>query len=67
MNLEKMVIYCVFYMAVSLSRLHESNIFGARAAFSMDACQVFPWYVLAVIALTSGVTGVVLVRVCTGC
>lgn len=67
MNLEKMVIYCVFYLAISLSRLHESNIFGARTVFSTDACQIFCWYVLAVIALTSGVTGVVLVRVCAGC
>ena len=49
MNLEKMVIYCVFYMAVSLSRLHESNIFGARAAFSMDACHLFPQSVLVII------------------
>ena len=67
MNLGKIVIYCVFYMAVSLSSLHESNIFGARAVFSMDACQIFPRYVLAVIPLTGGVIGGVLIRVCTGC
>ena len=64
MNLEKMVIYCVFYMAVSLSRLHESNIFGARAAFSMDARHIFPQCVLAVIPLIGSVA---VTRACTGC
>lgn len=53
-------------MAVLLSSLHESNIFGARAVFSMDACQIFPRYVLAVIPLTGGVIGGMLIRVCTG-
>ena len=56
-----------FYVGVSLCSLHESNSFGARAVFSMDACHIFPQCVLAVIPLIGGVIGLVVTRAFTGC
>ena len=55
-----------FYVGESLCRLCESIIFGARAVFGMDACHNFPQSVLAIIALTGGVFGFVVIRACTG-
>ena len=58
-----MVLKGCFYVGYSL---HESNIFGVRALFSMDACHVFLQCVLAVIPLIECVT-VVVTRAYTGC
>ena len=55
------------YAGVSLCSLCESNIFGARAVFSMDACHVFLQCVLAIFPLVGGVIFVVVTRACTGC
>ena len=44
-----------FDVGVSLRRLCESNIFGARAVFGIDASHVFPQSVLSVIPLIGGV------------
>ena len=49
----------------TLDHLHGYNILGARAVFNMDACHLFPHYVLAVIPLIGGVTDVV-TRACVG-
>ena len=54
-------------MGASLCRLHESNIFGVRAVFSMDAYHIFLQCVLAVIPLIGGVISVVVTRAYTGC
>ena len=62
-----MVLKGSFYVGASLRSLHESNIFGVRAVFDMDACHVFPQCVLAVIPLIGGVIGVVVTRACTVC
>ena len=62
-----MVLKGCFYMVVSLCSLHESNIFGVRTVFGMDACHIFPQGVLAVIALIGGGIGVVVTTVCTRC
>ena len=51
---------------LSLCSLHGFSIFGARAVFSMDACCLFPQYMLAIIPLIGGVTGVVVTTACTG-
>ena len=70
MNLGETVIYCgkgCFYVGLSLCSLHESNIFGVRAIFSMDAFHSFPQCVLAVIPLIGGVTGIVVTTACTRC
>ena len=61
-----MVLKCCFYVGASLCRLCESNIFGARAFFGMDARHTFPQSVLAIIPLSVGVIDVVVSRVCTG-
>ena len=50
-------------MGVSLCRLLESNIHGARAVFSMYACHVSHQVLLALV----GVFGLVVTRDCTGC
>ena len=42
-------------MGAFLCSLHESNIFGARAVFGMDACHIFPQGVLTIIPLIGGV------------
>ena len=62
-----MVLKGYFYMGMSLCRVCESNIFGARAGFCMDASHDFPQSVLAVIPLIGSVIGVVVSRACTGC
>ena len=62
-----MVLKGCFYVGMSLCSLNESNIFGAKAVFSMDDCHVFPQCVLALIPLIGGVIGVVVTRACTGC
>lgn len=49
-------------MGASLYSLPESNIFGAKAVFSMDACCIFTQCVLVVIPLTEYVTGGVVTR-----
>ena len=56
-----------FYVETPLCSLCESNIFGAKAVFGMDACHVFPQGVLALLPLIGGVIGVVVTRACTGC
>lgn len=47
------------YVGVSLCRLRESDIFGARAVFVMDACHLFSQSVLAISPLIGDVTCVV--------
>ena len=58
MNLEEklspVVLIDCFYVGTSLCSLHESNIFGVRAVFSMDACHIFAQCVLAIIPLMGG-------------
>lgn len=44
-----------------------SNIFGARALFSMDASCIFPQSVMAITPWIGGVIGIVLSRACAGC
>ena len=56
-----------FHVGAPLCSLHELNIFGARAVFSMDACHIFPHCVLADIPLIGGVISIVVTRACTGC
>ena len=53
-------------MGTSLGSLRESNIFGVRAVFSMDACHIFPQGVLARISLIVGVISVLVTRACPG-
>ena len=43
------------------------NIFGARAAFGMDARHVFPLGMLDLITLTGSIVSVVESRACAGC
>lgn len=57
-----MVLEGRFYVGASLYSLPESNIFGAKAVFSMDACCIFTQCVLVVIPLTEYVTGGVVTR-----
>ena len=64
--LSPVVLKGCFYVGASLCSLCESNIFGARAIFSMDSCLVFPQCVLAIIPLIGNVI-VVVTRACTGC
>lgn len=56
-----------FYVGASVYSLPESNIFGVRAVFSMDACRVFPRCVLAIVPSMGTVTGVVVTRAYTKC
>ena len=69
-NLEETITYCslegVFLCGASLCRLCESNIFGARAIFGMDASLVFLQGVLAVVPLIGGVFDVVVFNACSG-
>lgn len=51
-----------FYVGVSLCFLHMSNVFVARAVFTMDNYHIFSSCVLAVIPLKEGVIGVVVAR-----
>ena len=53
-------------MEVSLCRLCESNIFGMRAVFGMDACHIFPQSTLAIVSLIAGMFGVVMTKAYTG-
>ena len=46
-----MVLKGCFYVGASLYRLCESDIFGVRASFGVDACRVFPQSALAIIFL----------------
>ena len=46
-----MVLKECFYVGASLYRLCESDIFGVRASFGVDACRVFPQSALAIIFL----------------
>ena len=46
-----MVLKDCFYVGASLYRLCESEIFGVRASFGVDACRVFPQSALAIIFL----------------
>lgn len=46
-----MVLKDCFYVGASLYRLCESDIFGVRASFGVDACRVFPQSALAIIFL----------------
>lgn len=45
-------------MEVSLCSMCDSDIFGARAVFSLSACHVFSQCVLAIVPLMGAVTGV---------
>ena len=54
-------------MEGSLCRLCESNIFGMRAVFGMDACHIFPQSTLAIVSLIAGMFGVVMTKAYTGC
>ena len=71
MSLRETVIYYglkgCFYVRVSLCSFHESNIFGERVVFRMDAYHIFSQCVLAVIPLKGGMIFVVVMRVYTGC
>lgn len=62
-----MVLKDCFYVRVSLCNLHESNIFGARAVFSMDVCHNFSQCVLAIIPLIGVLICVVVTKACTRC
>ena len=62
-----MIVEGCFYMRVSLFSLHNFNIFGVTAVFSMDACYLFSSVVLALLTLRVGMTDVVVIRACTGC
>ena len=46
-----MVLKDCFYVGASLYRLCESDIFGVRASFGVDAYRVFPQSALAIIFL----------------
>ena len=61
-----MVLKGCFYVGASLCRLCESEIFGVRTVFGMDASHVFPYHVLAIVPLIGGVFIVVVIRTCTG-
>lgn len=61
-----MVLKGCFYEGASLCSLHESDIFGARDVFGMDACHIFPQGVLAVVPLMEGVVAVVMTEARTG-
>lgn len=56
-----------FYIGASLYSLHESNIFGTRAVFGVDAYHTFPYGVLGLVPLVGDVFGVVVSRACVGC
>ena len=62
-----MVLEVYFYMGASLCSLCESNIFGARAVFSIDAYHVFSSVCAARYPSEGGVTGAMMTRACTGC
>lgn len=59
-----MVLESCFYVGVFVYSLHESNFFGTKTVFSIDACCFFLQCVLAIIPLIRGVTDVVMTRVC---
>lgn len=53
-------------MDVSLCSLQESNLFGMRTAFSIDAHCIFPQCIFSITPLIVDVTIVVVARGCTG-
>lgn len=59
------VLECYFYLGTSLRILHGFNIFGVMAVFSMEDCQLFPQFVLAIIPLIGDVAGIVVTGACT--
>ena len=61
-ELSPVVLKGCFYMRAFLYRLCESNIFGVRTVFGIDASHIFPQSVLIPL-----IVGVVVSRVCTGC
>lgn len=62
-----MILKSHFYIGASSCSLHESNIFGTRAAFGVDVCHNFPCSVLGLAPLIGDVFGVVVTRACVGC
>lgn len=60
-----MVLKGYFYVEISLCSLHGFNIFGVGARASINAYHFFLQYILAIVPLIGGVTGIVVTTTCT--
>lgn len=67
LSITTMILEGRFSVRASLCSLHECDVFGARADFSVHACHVLLQCVLFIIPVIGGVTGAVGTRACIGC